>query len=141
MMAVEKFRSEEEIEELMRRAVDGGLEGLEIFERFTIAEIAQIYNGIGPDSFPDWLRRIVTASAPVLEPAALIHDLEYEIGGDEINFELANNRFEHNCCKLIRAAYGWWNPIRYLCLNRSRRWAEWCQIFGRAGFHWRRHAD
>ena len=39
-------------------------------------ELFSIYNGIGPDSFPEWLRGLVSALHPSLAVAAFIHDIE-----------------------------------------------------------------
>ncbi len=46
--------------ELITIAKQNQLAGVEILDRFTLLDIASIYNGIGPDRFPDWLRAIVT---------------------------------------------------------------------------------
>ena len=62
--------------ELVRKAYDLKLENVHILDKYSITEIGKIYNGIGPDRFPDWLREIVTKSAGLFEPAALIHDVE-----------------------------------------------------------------
>ena len=113
------------------------LEGAEILENFSLNEIDTIYNGIGSDEFPDWLRELVTISAGLFEPAALIHDLDYYIGGDWEKFKVDNDRFERNCKKLVKRKYGWYNPVRYLWLNKARRWANYCRIFGWSAYNHR----
>ena len=123
------------IEELIRKIKTMELEGAEIIDRFTAEAIGKIYNGIGPDRFPDWLRKIVTESAGIFEPAAVIHDVEYDIGGTWQDFTDANERFRRNCYRLVKAEYPWWSPLRYAWLNRARRWANYCQLFGWEGFH------
>ena len=77
--------------ELVRKAYALDLENVHILDEYTIAEIGKIYNGIGPDRFPDWLREIVTASAGLFEPAALIHDVEYHEGGTRSSSTLPTN--------------------------------------------------
>lgn len=123
------------IEELIRKIKTMELEGAEILDRFTAEAIGKIYNGIGPDRFPDWLRKIITESAGIFEPAAVIHDVEYENGGTWQDFTDANERFRRNCYRLVKAEYPWWSPLRYAWLNRARRWANYCQMFGWDGFH------
>lgn len=121
--------------ELVQKAQRMNLEGVGILNRFSLDQIKRIYNGIGPDSFPDWLREVVTESAGILEPAAVIHDVEYDIGGTWQDFTEANERFRRNCYRLVKAEYPWWSPLRYAWLNKARRWANYCQLFGWEGFH------
>ena len=35
------------------------LEGREILNRFSDEKLAEVYNGIGPEAFPDWLRAVL----------------------------------------------------------------------------------
>lgn len=120
--------------ELVRKAYDLKLENVHILDKYSITEIGKIYNGIGPDRFPDWLREIVTASAGLFEPAALIHDVEYHEGGTREQFTAANDRFKQNCYTLVKDRYGWYDPRRYLWLNKARRWGNYCQLFGWEGW-------
>ena len=120
--------------ELVRKAYDLKLENVHILDKYSITEIGKIYNGIGPDRFPDWLREIVTASADLFEPAALIHDVEYHEGGTREQFTAANDRFRRNCYTLVKDRYGWYDPRRYLWLNKARRWGNYCQLFGWEGW-------
>lgn len=120
--------------ELVRKAYALNLENVHILDKYSITEIGKIYNGIGPDRFPDWLREIVTASADLFEPAALIHDVEYHEGGTREQFTAANDRFKQNCYTLVKDRYGWYDPRRYLWLNKARRWGNYCQLFGWEGW-------
>lgn len=120
--------------ELVRKAYDLKLENVHILDKYSITEIGKIYNGIGPDRFPDWLREIVTKSAGLFEPAALIHDVEYHEGGTREQFTAANDRFKQNCYTLVKDRYGWYDPRRYLWLNKARRWGNYCQFFGWEGW-------
>ena len=72
--------------ELIQKAYSLDLEGVHILDKYSVEEIGKIYNGIGPDRFPDWLRKIVTESAELFEAAALIHDVEYDEGGTREQF-------------------------------------------------------
>lgn len=126
-----------EIKKLMERAIDAELEGTWFFQWYSAEELAVIYNGIGPDRFPDWLRKLLTTSAKLFEPAALIHDLEYFLGGGPADFTAANQRFRTNCFRLICRQYPWWSPMRYLRMDQARRWAAYCQQFGARGYNFK----
>ena len=116
--------------ELITIAKQNQLAGMEMLDDFSYLKLARIYNGVGPDRFPDWLRTIVTEANGLFEPAALIHDVEYYIGGTKENFTAANDRFRENCYTLVKAAYGWYDPRRYKWLFRAWRYAGYCQEFG-----------
>lgn len=111
------------------------LAGKELLESFTVSEIVRIYNGLGPDRFPEWLREIITKASGLFEPAALIHDLRYHIGGDYEDFTDANDEFRENCYTLVKAAYPWYDPRRYKWLFRAWRYAGYCQKFGWSGYN------
>ena len=122
------------LHDLIQKARDLKLENVEILDRYSEAEIAEIYNGIGPDRFPDWLRKIVTESAELFEAAALIHDVEYDEGGTREQFTAANDRFCRNCYTLVKDRYGWYDIRRYLWMNKARRWSNYCELFGWSGW-------
>lgn len=122
------------LHDLIQKARDLKLENVEILDRYSEEEISRIYNGIGPDRFPDWLRKIVTESAELFEAAALIHDVEYDEGGTREQFTAANDRFRRNCYTLVKDRYGWYDPRRYLWMNKARRWSNYCELFGWSGW-------
>ena len=122
------------VKELIRKARELNLENVEILDRYSEEEISRIYNGIGPDRFPDWLRKIVTESAELFEAAALIHDVEYDEGGTREQFTESNNRFYRNGKKAAFATYSWYDPRRYFVWNTSRRYRNLCQLFGWEGW-------
>ena len=122
------------VKELIKKARKLRLENVEILDRYSEEEIAEIYNGIGPDRFPDWLRKIVTESAELFEAAALIHDVEYDEGGTREQFTAANDRFRRNCYTLVKDRCGWYDIRRYLWMNKARRWSNYCELFGWSGW-------
>lgn len=124
-----------EISELMTLCKEADLEGYGILELFTEQALSEIYNGIGPDRFPEWLRAMLTKANGLFAPAALIHDVRYHVGGTYDEFTASNSEFRENCLKLVRARYGWYDPRRYIWTARALRYAEYCQIFGWKGFN------
>ena len=79
-----------EIKELKALAEELQLENREIIRKYKITELAGIYNGIGPDSFPEWLRGLVSALHPSLAVVAFIHDIEWhESDGSKEKFTVA----------------------------------------------------
>lgn len=111
------------------------LKGKEIVKDFTISEIEAIYNGLGPDRFPDWLREIITLASGLFEPAALIHDLRFHLGGTKADFTAANLEFRENCYTLVNAKYSWYDPRRYTWRFRAWRYYNYCEDFGWSGYH------
>ena len=100
-----------------------------------MTRLAQIYNGVGPDAFPEWLRGFVTALHPSLAAVAFIHDVEWhESDGTDKTFRATNERFRRNGRKVAQAEFGWWNPRRYAVMNQARRFGNYCQRFGKGGW-------
>ena len=124
-----------EISRLISVARQQNLAGREVLDFFSREDLEAIYNGIGPDRFPDWLRKIVTEANNLFEPAALIHDVRYHIGGKKADFTAANDEFRKNCYMLVKAAYAWHDPRRYKWLFRAWRYAGYCEEFGWEGYH------
>ena len=93
--------------------------------------LAQIYNGIGPDAFPEWLRKGVSALHPSLAAVAFIHDIEWhESDGSKEKFTASNDRFKRNGYRVAKAQFGWYNPRRWIVMNQARRFGNVCQLFG-----------
>ena len=108
-----------------------GLEGGEILARYTDEELAAIYNGIGPEAFPQWLRAALDAIHPSLAPVAFIHDVEWhESDGSASSFEASNARFRRNGIAVACEAFSWWRPRRYKVMWDAVKFARVCQRFG-----------
>jgi len=120
-----------EVKKLLKLVEKYDLEGREILKKYTPTKLAKIYNGIGPDAFPEWLRDVITDLHPSLAIVALIHDVEwYESDNSEASFTASNDRFRRNGYKVAKAEYGWWNPARYFVIWDARKFAWACQEFG-----------
>ena len=108
----------DEIKRLKGLCEEYNLEGREILDKYTDEELAALFNGIGPEAFPSWLRTALDALHPSLAPVAMIHDVEWsESDGREET-----------------ASFGWWRPRRYLVMWDSVKFARICQRFGWGAF-------
>ena len=93
--------------------------------------LGDIYNGLGPDSFPRWLRAVLTGLNPLLRPVAFIHDIEWhESNGSKESFDESNRRWKRNGYRVAQVEFRAWDPRRYLLMNRVRRFGNYCQAFG-----------
>lgn len=124
-----------EISKLMKLCKDANLEGYGVLELFSEEALAEIYNGIGPDRFPKVLRDALSALHPTLLPCALIHDVQYHIGGNYEDFTVANKMFGENGKKMAYYRYGWYDPRRYLVAHKARVFADLCQFLGWDGYN------
>lgn len=121
----------EHVRKLRARCEEWELENREILAKYSDEELAEIYNGLGSDSMPEWLRRAATWLSPDLEPTALIHDVEWhEADGTREGFTASNDRFKRNGYRSAKCRFACWDPRRYLMMNRARRYGNYCQMFG-----------
>lgn len=121
--------------ELITTARQNNLDNVDILKKYSMLELSGIYNGIGPDRFPEKLRAFVTSVNDIFEPAALIHDVEYHEGGSKADFTAANTRFQRNCDILVDNAYAWYDPRRYYWEFKAWRFAGYCEQFGWQCYH------
>ena len=121
----------DEIKRLKGLCEEYGLEGREMLAGHTDEELAGIFNGIGPEAFPQWLRAALDALHTSLAPVAFIHDVEWSgSDGSEEAFAESNARFRRNGIKVACAAFGWWRPRRYKVMWDAVKFARICQRFG-----------
>lgn len=50
-----------ELKALRKLAESLQLDNCQILRKYNMQELCSIYNGIGPDAFPDWLRDVISA--------------------------------------------------------------------------------
>ncbi|MDD3885840.1 MAG: hypothetical protein PHI35_03095 [Victivallaceae bacterium] len=111
---------------LRERAAAAGCQAPDMFWRASEAALGAVYNGIGPEEWPPFLRELLSRNLNRLEPAALIHDFEYVFAKpDYIGFTAANWRLAING---IRLSTGWRGRAVALLLGVL------CQVFGRRAF-------
>lgn len=120
-----------ELKALRSKAEELQLANAALLAKYSLTQLSAIYNGIGPDSFPDWLRDFVSALHPSLAVAALIHDVEWhETDKSREGFAESNDRFKQNGYKVAKSEFAWYNPRRYVVMNQARRFGNYCQLFG-----------
>ena len=113
-----------EIQALRRQCNDYQLQGREILAAFSDQELRRICNGIGAEWMPDAARVWVSNLNPALEPVAMIHDVRWYLStGKRADFEASNREFEANGLIMARARYGWYNPLRYRVMRRTKEFA------------------
>ena len=124
-----------EIKKLRAKAESLKLENAEILRKYNMQQLCAIYNGIGPDAFPDWLRDAISALHPSLSVVALIHDVEWhESDLSKETFAKSNARFKRNGYTAAKAEYAWYDPRRYIVMNQARRFGNICQALGWAAW-------
>ncbi len=111
------FYSHNEIRKLMATIHAANLEGTFSFWNAPLEAIRASSNGIGPDRWPEPIRKVVTGFLDTFAEAAIVHDWEFgplENDGTLERWHEANARFEVNCRKLIRHKISAWRFLRRL---------------------------
>ena len=91
----------DEIRRLRKACEDMELENRELLAKYTDEQLSDMFNGIGPQGFPGWLRAALDALHPSLKPVAMIHDVEWsESDGRRETFDESNERFRRNGIKV-----------------------------------------
>ena len=125
----------DEIRRLRKACEDMELENRELLAKYTDEQLSDMFNGIGPQGFPGWLRKALDALHPSLKPVAMIHDVEWsESDGRRETFDESNERFRRNGIAVACASFGWWRPRRYKVMWDAVKFARICQRFGWSAF-------
>jgi len=101
----EPFYSHDEIRKRMATIHAASLEGPYSFWNAPLDAVRASSNGIGPDRWPEPIRKVVTGFLETFAEAAVVHDWEFSSSENDGTLERwheANARFEVNCRKLIR---------------------------------------
>lgn len=139
--------TEVQIAQWCRQANLAKLENRSILKTNTPKELTKIFNGIGSDGFPEWLRIAISKLHPSLMAVALIHDVEWHKReqqtkkkivisekDDYIEFRASNKRFDINATKMAKYNYGFFDPRRYIVEGIGWNFARLCNK--NIGFKW-----
>lgn len=103
------------IRDLICRVVNYSLDLGPHLVHMTAAEIAAAYNGIGADWMPAAIRDRLTTDYADIEPAAMIHDVDFDRADGSIDeFHAANARLRANIIRTANAVatpfitWRWW---------------------------------
>lgn len=124
------MRDRIEVERLIAVAKRIGLHGVEDVEQHPIGCLCADYNGIGPEFFPERLRRAIDSLAEDLQPAAMIHDFRWShADGSEDDFNFSNTELEVNF-SLIAKSFPVYHPKRYYLAYVGKKFAYLCRAYG-----------
>jgi hypothetical protein len=126
----------EKAERLFKFCIKYCLAGYELLLRVPPWEMANIYNGVGPDWRSDILLKALADIHEDFEPAAFLHDAYYALCPDRSHeaFLKANADFLFNCCLICDLKYKWYDPRRYLRKRSAKRLVKLCNENGLV--HW-----
>ena len=120
----------EETAAVLKEAKRLGLYGVDEVSAHPLACLSADYNGIGPASFPERLRKFVDDLTPDLKPAALVHDFRWSHSDGSLEgFDYSNTELEMNCLKIAQT-FPWWHWKRYYLERIGRTYAALCREFG-----------
>lgn len=118
----------EEVNEKRKLARKIGLSGWWLLQDAERA--AKVCNGIGAEWFPAWLRGLIDNVCPHLVIVADIHDVRYEIGGNDAARRRADAEFLSNGYMVAEYYYAWYNPGRYVAEFAVRRMHRLLRVSG-----------
>lgn len=105
--------------------------GIEVPRDISDAEIERVYNGVGPEFFAGWMRRLLDYFFAIFLPAVWRHDQRYSHGdGTLADFMDANRELANNCRICADAEYGAFNPLRYLARWVGEKFGKACDLLG-----------
>lgn len=123
-----------EITDLRQRCEKYELAGREILAGYSDAELAAMYNGAGPDAWPDDLRGLLTRAMLLFKPVVLIHDVQYTLSdGTAAGFAKTVSDWRTNCHKIFAADWPLWTP-RMLSKAYRRERLYWYGVMTAANF-------
>ena len=129
--------TESEIRELRTQIRQWDLLRVARFNEATVAELMEIFNGVGPDNWPEELRHAFDVALHHFLPAVLIHDFDFEVlKRTERSFMESNNRLYENCKICAKKEFpAWWQfAPRWMHYRMAHAVYMACKEFGRDAF-------
>lgn len=98
-----------DIARVRKLAYDYCLRGSNKLLKYSDEALQNIYNGVGPDRWPDNVRSLLTGLASLYEPAVVIHDVEFkESDGLDVSFKDTVDHFRENAKIILKKEYPLW---------------------------------
>ncbi len=111
-----------EIARIRRLAYDYGLRGSNKLLKYSDEALQAIYNGVGPDRWPDNVRKLLTGLAALYEAAVMVHDTEFkESDGTVSSFLDTVEHFKANVKIIQQTEYPFWTWAMLKPSYRVRR--------------------
>ena len=125
-----------DVSTLIEKSRELGLDDNGLFDKYSIEKIMEVYNGVGPDRFKAWFRDMLSEINSVILPAVLIHDLDYDHGGNWDDYRKANERLGDNAVKCVKAKYGTKTWKYWFYLAKIHIFVKLCNKYGKPGWHY-----
>ena len=111
-----------DIARVRRLAYDYELRGSNKLLKYCDEALQTIYNGVGPDRWPDSVRQLLTGLASLYEAAVMIHDVEFkESDGTVSSFLDTVEHFKANIRIIQQTEYPFWTWAMLKPSYRVRR--------------------
>lgn len=95
------------------------------------ADLADAYNGTGPEFLPDAIRARLDAVTRPFRPAVMVHDVDFTLSDGTVgSFRAANRRLLVNCIICACDAHPWYSWRRYALILESVVIYRACAKFG-----------
>jgi hypothetical protein len=124
---------QQEVKKIFDRCKKFGMKAPDEFWNTPVEELAEIYNGAGPDWFPKWARWIVTLFLRIFKSPVMIHDWRFD-RSDKLrsSFNETNEEFKHNMAIEIKARFSGllWTPVRRFWERRAWLAYQACVLGG-----------
>lgn len=124
-----------DVSTMIEKSMELGLDDNGLFDKYPIEKIMEVYNGVGPDRFKSWFRDMLSEINAVILPAVLIHDLDYDYGGNWDDFHKANARLGSNAQKCVENEYGICSWRYWFYLAKIYIFVKLCNKYGKPGWH------
>lgn len=120
----------DEMAELRRRCEEYLLCDRSILVKYSNEQLAGIYNGCGPERWPNWVREKIDRFTWLFAPVILIHDIEFhETDGTDIMFDSVCEAFRENIEIILDAEYPLWTWNMLKPTYRAER-SYWLTVGG-----------
>lgn len=107
------------------------LDGWEFVKSYQPAELAECYNGTGPEFLPEQIRAKLDDIASPFLPAVMVHDVDFTWSDGTVTaFRAANIRLLRNCITCALDAQPWNSWRRYVLLLEAVTIYKACKQFG-----------